>query len=677
MESTNKKRTAVAAVATAAALALTGTVAWNMATDQTMLNELPKKDPGAYEVELKETFDPNDPWTNKDVWVKNIADNPVIVRIRLEEFYDLTYRDGTNYSAQEGYSQTPSSEGSSAIFTPDDGDNLADDHIANSATKLNEKVSLLFGDKVVTMAEYKAITDETEKEAVSWVVDTDGWCYYTKALLAGQDTPLLLDKATFEKEQFELTYDSPYNLDYKINVRLQAISADLEDFGSHIKDYQWTNIADRDENGNDVEDLRGRVIAQDERDDDFEIIDNTPITDDARDLVIAIHNAYTNPYKNNDDTIAVKVGDITELIAAIKDTNVHSILLTSDIDLSNYTIGIRKDFYIEMGDYKLTKASGSAMFKVYNGATLTVKNGIVNSGTSSFVYIPEDSGNAKLDITNVTITSSETGQTDSPIIAGKKSEIKLTKSNIISGALPALVLCDDVNIEINSCNLSSNTTTISNRSEDLGNNDSIVIKNSKITGYTGITLWTGCVLNASNTEFASYDFGYSIAEEGGHHAKEVTLTNCILSGSMGYYKASTSVLTMKDTQVKTANLGIAIRNGKVTLDNVTTVIEKDIYDEIQSPALVDTHYARNRDGVNYNHDALQIILNSYGAVNVNIIGGSYETKAPNAPSVYVYNGPDKGYNNTVNISNSTTFSDNADALHPATPYNKTEIQFVD
>lgn len=52
MANTNKKRTAVAAVATAAALVLTGTFAWVMENDQTELNKFTAKDPGTYEVKL-------------------------------------------------------------------------------------------------------------------------------------------------------------------------------------------------------------------------------------------------------------------------------------------------------------------------------------------------------------------------------------------------------------------------------------------------------------------------------------------------------------------------------------------------------------------------------------------------------------------------------------------------
>ena len=235
MDSTNKKRTAIVAAATAAALVLSGTFAWNMATDQTKLNEFSESDKGNYGVELKENFDPNDPWANKDVYVTNTEDNPVIVRVRLEEFYDLTYRNGTEYNKPEGYANGDAD--GSAIFTPDTDDTLNDDNTADSATKLNEKISLLFGAGVVTMAEYNAM-DADAKAAVKWVVDTDGWCYYTQALLAGETTEYLLDKATFNKDVFDAAYDSPYNLDYRINVRLQAISADLEDFGSHLNDMQ-------------------------------------------------------------------------------------------------------------------------------------------------------------------------------------------------------------------------------------------------------------------------------------------------------------------------------------------------------------------------------------------------------------------------------------------------------
>ena len=125
MESTNKKRTAVAAVATAAALVLTGTFAWVMQKDQTELNKFTAKDPGTYKVELKEDFNP---WVNKDVWVENQGDNPVVVRVRFEEFYDLEYRNGTTYNIKEGYSQDPTT--GSAIFNVPGGSKLDENKLA-------------------------------------------------------------------------------------------------------------------------------------------------------------------------------------------------------------------------------------------------------------------------------------------------------------------------------------------------------------------------------------------------------------------------------------------------------------------------------------------------------------------------------------------------------------------
>ena len=685
MESTNKKRTAVVAAATAAALVLSGTFAWNMATDQTKLNEFSESDKGNYGVELKENFDPNDPWANKDVYVTNTEDNPVIVRVRLEEFYDLTYRNGTEYNKPEGYANRDAD--GSAIFTPDAGDTLNDDKTADSATKLNEKISLLFGAGVVTMAEYNAM-DANAKAAVKWVVDTDGWCYYTQALLAGETTEYLLDKATFNKDVFDAAYDSPYNLDYRINVRLQAISADLEDFGSHLNDMQWTNVAYIDDNGVEHSDNKGRVIAEDNRADNYEITADSTITDEAMALVTGIAYGFATPYttedfRNADGSVAVTVSTAQELIDAVNNDDVHSILLTNNIDTTEAFV-INSNKFIDLGEYTLkSTAAADLLFTVYNGAKMSIKHGnIISNDTSIYGTMGGEATSLELVGVNISgaqhFTSLYFENTFQP-----GSRIAIYGSNIETSA-ESFVVVIDTNYKIINSKITSQTSSAlapyGDGATDVNMEfDGSYIKSMGDDDY-GLYPKTDWVVNAKNTTFDGV-YG-AICENHNFPPKSVILENCTLkSNNVGYYKAAGSPLTMKDCNIDVvsendeAGLGIFVRSGDVTLDNVKVTVDmgESGYQYVDPDSDVEDFY--NHDfGLGHafvNYDAISVVLNSYENINLNIIGGSYKTNVEGAKSVYVndhgnslYNRihPDSGvyteydYENVITISGNPTFT---------------------
>ena len=100
----NKKRiaTSVAAVATAAALLLGGTFAWQ-SISQTALNEASDViNPGG---RLHDDFN----GTNKDVYVENFADEEIFARVRLEEYFEIVMNKGTDAETKEyivGYEET-------------------------------------------------------------------------------------------------------------------------------------------------------------------------------------------------------------------------------------------------------------------------------------------------------------------------------------------------------------------------------------------------------------------------------------------------------------------------------------------------------------------------------------------------------------------------------------------
>lgn len=669
----NKKRTAVVASAVAAALLLSGTFAWNMATDQTKLNEFQASDPGDYNVKLNENFDPSDPWANKDVYVTNISDNPVIVRVRLEEFYDLLYRNGTEYNTPEGF--TNGDAGGSAIFTPDADDTLNDDNTADSATKLNEKISLLFGAGVVTMAEYNAM-DANAKAEVKWVVDTDGWCYYTQALLAGETTEYLLDKATFNKDVFDAAYDSPYNLDYRINVRLQAISADLEDFGAKDNTAQWTNIDS------------GRVIAATEN--PFEIIADSAITADARNLVIDIENTYTNPYANDDGSIAVAVSTFAEFEAAVKDDSIHSILLTNDIEMgtaSDYSpyLNIKTDKFIELGHYAINRSTTTStqMFVVSNGATLVFKHGTINAKTSKLISVTD--GNLELvDVQAISEPTSYMANCAISVVGSAKFyNSNVTFSNSYTGSTTNInKIIGAISLAANSDLYLSNSTITSNikagiRYAATGSASSdIVLKNSVVEGAdNGIVLWKDWTLTAKNSTISG---NVAITENHNYSPKSAVLEGCTLEATqLGFFKVADHPLTMTDCDVNVTavdggkSTGLFLRSGDITLDSVDITVNQGTgSDVIRTDAELEAIYnlESGTSQCTVNYEALQIILNSYENVNLNIIGGSYATNVAGAKSVYIY---DKGYsikdstydyNNTITISGNPTFSPETSAF---------------
>ncbi|MBQ3548794.1 MAG: hypothetical protein IJA33_02815 [Oscillospiraceae bacterium] len=94
----NKKRiaTSVAAVATAAALLLGGTFAWQSA-NQTALNEASDViNPGG---RLHDDFNGE----NKDIYVENFADEPIYARVQLSEYFEII----ANYGKGEAEKSTP------------------------------------------------------------------------------------------------------------------------------------------------------------------------------------------------------------------------------------------------------------------------------------------------------------------------------------------------------------------------------------------------------------------------------------------------------------------------------------------------------------------------------------------------------------------------------------------
>lgn len=215
------------------ALIISGTVSWYLSQDITKLNKFTwsaEAEPDI-KVSLEEDFEP---WVKKRVFVKNDKDStdPVIVRVRFEEFAKVS---GGTLSINN-----------SGIFTADTLDNYKSD-----STVVPEAVNVQFSDHVITMDRWldsgMQLMDSNKKAL--WVIDTDGWVYYTGAIKAGSQSEMLLANVA-KKSSDENFLNETYNgnnvaMEYYMNVRLQAISADLnsyalsEDNPGYVRD--WNN----------------------------------------------------------------------------------------------------------------------------------------------------------------------------------------------------------------------------------------------------------------------------------------------------------------------------------------------------------------------------------------------------------------------------------------------------
>lgn len=119
-------------------------------------------------------------------------------------------------------------------------------------TKVEEYVSWKMGPAVKTMAEYKALSADEKKDAKFWIVDTDGWCYWSQPLAKDEQTTLLLDAATLKKAPKGDLY-------YAIHSTMQAV--DKENLG-----YWATDASDDAKDAilpdlNDGETVKPKILA--------------------------------------------------------------------------------------------------------------------------------------------------------------------------------------------------------------------------------------------------------------------------------------------------------------------------------------------------------------------------------------------------------------------------------
>jgi len=385
-----KKLAVAAAVLLVLALLVEGAFAW-IDFSQSFANRF--RGGGAADVLLHDDFEP---WKNKDVYVENMGDNPLIVRVLFREFlqignivlagtdvnkphrwpvhlYDTniphngcplpthTYFQWDMTGAQKTYLHGTSEQGNENYDTMI-GKIIAANGLNIPAADGVENPDVIgpngrmFGktaaaEAVVHMSQWMGYTRRQQLDTACWVLDTDGWAYWSQLLRPGEATNLLLDNVTMIKPPDD-------NYVYQIDVQLQA--ANLSEWK------RLTHSMDR---------LPG--ITQEALD---EIVE--PILDEEEDVEITVNTA--NPV---DVQLAVGMTDVdyrdfeTDLRAALAD---YDPALTDD------------DLFITTGA-KVSATNTTEQFSWWTydhtkpAGTLTVAyNGVPIIDHNSHIYVETD-----------------------------------------------------------------------------------------------------------------------------------------------------------------------------------------------------------------------------------------------------------------------------------------------
>ena len=230
-----KKSAAIVAIALSLALIMGGVFAFTDFSQSFTNRFRGGADP---DILLHDDFEPG---VNKDVYVENTGKVPMIVRVQFAEYLQigntpvtgLNPDDKTTWVIREFYT-APAADGSlpsqnrhiwymtgnKKVFKPGTGEMGSYQFTAGQTFPDGSVAKETLGKTpVMLMADYlanKAAVDAAYPDGV-WVLDTDGWCYWTKALKPGEATSLLLDNVIPDPD------DKPDdNYYYAIDVRLQA-----------------------------------------------------------------------------------------------------------------------------------------------------------------------------------------------------------------------------------------------------------------------------------------------------------------------------------------------------------------------------------------------------------------------------------------------------------------------
>ena len=238
-----RKTKAILAVLSAVAILLTATFAFGDIISQR--NVFTGTHDPTGDVTLHDDFDPGT--GQKDVYVENTGEREMYVRIKLDEYMDLTSNKApdspawvTHIAGQEeadcadcehGMSGSDKlfhdyfdwNLGGSKYYMPHDGS----DKVVQNTTKYDSSTpgaKLTPGSTVITSWEYLHIMTADEQKAFQgWIYSSDGFAYWSQPVKSGEATGLLLNGVTLSGELKKMDYY------YAINVIVQASDKDDTD----------------------------------------------------------------------------------------------------------------------------------------------------------------------------------------------------------------------------------------------------------------------------------------------------------------------------------------------------------------------------------------------------------------------------------------------------------------
>ena len=242
--STNKKVLAAIAIVLTISLLMGGALAYSN-FKQHAINRF--HGTGSPDILLHDDFDGE----NKHVYVENTGDSPMIVRVQFAEFLQIGNKPiipGTTvtdpltwpvrtFDALPGPGgimppDAPANDfyhhiwymtgkgGIDKIYKPGTGEmgyfDFSIDKIFEDGTKAQYALP---SNNIMLLADYLVQRDDPgfDDDLGRWVLDTDGWCYWTKLLEPGAATNLLLEKVVVNP-----SFKPDDNYNYSIDVRLQS-----------------------------------------------------------------------------------------------------------------------------------------------------------------------------------------------------------------------------------------------------------------------------------------------------------------------------------------------------------------------------------------------------------------------------------------------------------------------
>ena len=323
--STKKKAASITAIVLCMALLLGGAFAWKDFSQA--FTNIFKQHPTP-DVLLHDDFTPNE---NKDVYVENTGDVPTYVRISFYEYLQIgnevvvgdttktpaeSLKDKSTwkkhlYTTMPGVNGIVSDwnlesdkyydwfmTGAQKLYLPgtseiDDINYKAlgyvagniparDDGKANSGNGYALK-NTAAATSVISMATWVGMTDTVKEQYKGWILDTDGYAYWSQKLLPGEATNLLLDNVL--PKTGAIMDDNAY---YAIDVRLQATNAtevyklytDKDTGATDITDdaKDWLDgDADKKVPENIIDDPKGSGLTEEEKDFFRQYINESPI----------------------------------------------------------------------------------------------------------------------------------------------------------------------------------------------------------------------------------------------------------------------------------------------------------------------------------------------------------------------------------------------------------------